>query len=363
MRYFGFLIVPEIKNEKGRSMNAYKTLQWFGLAVLCLFATIHCSRNHTIKFTDSQNNPIKIYSAEFGAKVTSDITPAIVFLHGNGYDHSIWEKQTKSPALQKYRLIAYDMRGHGKSTHFKDDKSYARQYSMKLHAEDLQQVLEYYKLNNAIVVGWSLGGHVVLRHFVNHPASRIGKAVIYGAIPSLGFAGVKDYPPLPQKDVITFLLNQVLLSPSISGETLHKYVSLCLEQEPEFDGQIKLPESELDKWSSIVASSDGYSRLGLLDGFSDIMTDLSDGRLDMSPETMMSYNIWQGEMISELEKIQTPVRLLVSESDIYPKEQIEYMANKNPEKFTLAYTGRTGHAVHYNSPEIFERELLKFIEK
>nr|WP_329610251.1 alpha/beta fold hydrolase [Achromobacter xylosoxidans] len=41
--------------------------------------------------------------------------PAIVFVHGLLGSRLSWEAQLSSPLLQRYRLIAYDLRGHGQS--------------------------------------------------------------------------------------------------------------------------------------------------------------------------------------------------------------------------------------------------------
>ena len=41
--------------------------------------------------------------------------PAVVFVHGLLGSRLSWEAQLSSPLLQRYRLITYDLRGHGQS--------------------------------------------------------------------------------------------------------------------------------------------------------------------------------------------------------------------------------------------------------
>lgn len=327
--------------------------------------SLQCGRSHTIKYTDSKNNRVQIYSINAGAKISRKEIPAVVFIQINGCDKKLWERQTQTPELQKYRLITYDLRGHGKSTHFNDKQKYINQYSLKLHAEDLKHVLEYYDLDNALVVGWSLGGHIILRYLSDNPVGKIANAMIFGAVPSIGLAGIKDYPQMPPTDAMQFVTSKYLLSAEISVESIRRFVSLALEAEPDFHGSINLPEEDLKHWTKLIGSVDGYARVGLLDGSGVIAEDFSDGILDMSLEQMTSYNVWQLEMIPDIPdipRIQTPVKLMISENDMFPMESIEYMSKLNPGYFQIVHTGRVGHAVHFTAPDIFEKELISILE-
>lgn len=40
----------------------------------------------------------------------------LVFIHGVGLDHAMWEQQVNSLS-EYYRVIVYDMIGHGESSH------------------------------------------------------------------------------------------------------------------------------------------------------------------------------------------------------------------------------------------------------
>ena len=41
--------------------------------------------------------------------------PPILFMHGFSQSHLCWAKQYHSALAQKFRLVAYDLRGHGMS--------------------------------------------------------------------------------------------------------------------------------------------------------------------------------------------------------------------------------------------------------
>jgi non-heme chloroperoxidase len=41
--------------------------------------------------------------------------PAILFIHGWSQNHLCWARQYESPLADEFRLVAYDLRGHGMS--------------------------------------------------------------------------------------------------------------------------------------------------------------------------------------------------------------------------------------------------------
>lgn len=65
--------------------------------------------------------------------------PANVFIHGLLGSRLNWEKQTASPELQRYRMISYDMRGHGLSGKPDDAAAYR---DGRRYADDLAAVLK-----------------------------------------------------------------------------------------------------------------------------------------------------------------------------------------------------------------------------
>lgn len=79
----------------------------------------------------------------------------VIFLHGFPFDKSSWQPQMDF--LKKtHRVIAYDIRGYGKSTDNKDVKN------MSLFANDLIKFMDALKIEHAIVCGLSMGGYILL---------------------------------------------------------------------------------------------------------------------------------------------------------------------------------------------------------
>lgn len=83
--------------------------------------------------------------------------PALLFLHGNSANKEAFHKQFRSFA-DKYRVIAFDLPGHGVS----DNADPETAYNVRAYAEIAEQVLADCGVTRVHVFGWSLGGYVAL---------------------------------------------------------------------------------------------------------------------------------------------------------------------------------------------------------
>lgn len=80
--------------------------------------------------------------------------PPIVFIHGVWMSGRVFERQLKYFG-ERYRAVALDLRGHGRSEHVHEGHTVAQ------YARDLRSVLETLGLGNAVAVGWSMGALVI----------------------------------------------------------------------------------------------------------------------------------------------------------------------------------------------------------
>lgn len=85
--------------------------------------------------------------------------PAILMIHGNSSGKAVFAGQFESAALSAYRLVAFDLPGHGDSA---DAAGPARSYTFAGYAEAARAVAEGLGLQRPVLFGWSLGGHVAL---------------------------------------------------------------------------------------------------------------------------------------------------------------------------------------------------------
>jgi non-heme chloroperoxidase len=84
--------------------------------------------------------------------------PPVVFIHGWSQNHLCWERQYESALRDEFRLVAYDLRGHGMSEAPPGPGPYTDD---RLWADDLAAVIDGLGLEHAVLVGWSYGAFVI----------------------------------------------------------------------------------------------------------------------------------------------------------------------------------------------------------
>ena len=89
---------------------------------------------------------------------------AVLMSHGYGATGRMWDGQHRALG-DRYRLISWDMRGHGQ-TASPDD---AAQYSLDLTVADMKALLDHLGVRRAVIGGLSLGGYVSLAFALAHP--------------------------------------------------------------------------------------------------------------------------------------------------------------------------------------------------
>ena len=105
--------------------------------------------------------------------------PPILFIHGSYQSALSWMKQVSDPRLtSKYRLIAFDLRGHGASDK-PDGVEYYR--SSERWAGDVVAVLDGLNLTKPVVVAWSYGARVLNDYLQAQGDGRLGGIVYVDA--------------------------------------------------------------------------------------------------------------------------------------------------------------------------------------
>lgn len=104
--------------------------------------------------------------------------PAIVFVHGIAQSQLAFQKQVKSDLAKKYRLITYDLRGHGESDKPAQESAYADGQRM---SDDVKAVLAATGAVRPVLVGWSLGGIIVAQYLHDNGDAGISGVNFVGA--------------------------------------------------------------------------------------------------------------------------------------------------------------------------------------
>jgi pimeloyl-ACP methyl ester carboxylesterase len=87
-------------------------------------------------------------------------------LLGHGYSATgrMWDSQ-RAALGDRYRIISWDMRGHGQT----ESPADPAQYSAALTVADMRALLQHCGVERAVVGGLSLGGYVSLAFYRAHP--------------------------------------------------------------------------------------------------------------------------------------------------------------------------------------------------
>ena len=124
---------------------------------------------------------LKLHVREWGK---SD-APSILFIHGWSQSHLCWVKQYESALADEFRLVAFDLRGHGMSEaplepeHYTDGMRWA---------DDVAAILDELRLERPVLVGWSYGAFVVADYVRAYGQERIAAINLVEGTVKLGEA-------------------------------------------------------------------------------------------------------------------------------------------------------------------------------
>ncbi len=97
--------------------------------------------------------------------------PVVVLIHGLGMNRHMW--QWHLPALaERYRVISYDLCGHGESARA------GAVLSLPVFASQLRALLDHLGIGKAAVVGYSLGGMINRRFVMDYPDRASALAIL-----------------------------------------------------------------------------------------------------------------------------------------------------------------------------------------
>jgi pimeloyl-ACP methyl ester carboxylesterase len=121
----------------------------------------------------------------------------VLFLHGLSQCRLAWARQLDSDLGRDLRLVAVDLRGHGRS-----DKPRDAYGDPGLWAADVRAVIEALDLERPLLCGWSYGGVVIGDYLERHGEADVAGVVLVGAVsrlgePALPFLGQEFLATLP----------------------------------------------------------------------------------------------------------------------------------------------------------------------
>ncbi len=109
---------------------------------------------------------IALYYQEKGNK------EPFILLHGNGQDGSYFKNQIDYFS-DRYRVIALDTRGHGKSPRG------AKPFTIEQFSRDLYDFMEELEISEAVILGFSDGANIAMKFAMKYP-NRVKALILNG---------------------------------------------------------------------------------------------------------------------------------------------------------------------------------------
>jgi len=93
----------------------------------------------------------------------------VLLIHGNSFCRGVFRNQMQGKIAKNHRVIAFDLPGHGQSS---DAPGPHRSYTRPGLADATVELLHKLGVAEAIVFGWSLGGHIGIELIPRFPGMR-----------------------------------------------------------------------------------------------------------------------------------------------------------------------------------------------
>ncbi|RSC10806.1 alpha/beta fold hydrolase [Burkholderia cenocepacia] len=182
------------------------------------FALAYDAAAAPLTYTVTSTDGVKLAVQESG---DPDGVP-VILIHGLLGSRLNWDAQVQSPELRGFRIITYDLRGHGLS----DKPSGAQPYRDGTRwGDDLAAVIDGAHARKPVVVGWSLGGVVISNYLARYGDRAIAGAVYVDGVVELAPGQIVDHPDVYRD------MNVPDLKTHLDGE--RTFVGLCFNRRPD----------------------------------------------------------------------------------------------------------------------------------
>ncbi len=236
----------------------------------------------------------------------------VLLVHGLGSSTRDWEYQIPELA-RHYRVIALDVRGHGRS-----DKPRER-YSIRGFAEDVAALIEHLQLAPVHLVGISMGGMIGFQLGVDHP-ELLKSLCIVNSGPEVKAKRPREYIEIAKRWSLSRLL---------SLDPIAKALGKLLFPKPE---QAELRQKILQRWPQ----NDKRAYLASLDA-------------------IIGWGVRE-----RLARISCPTLVITADRDYTPVAQKQAYVDELPNARLLVIED-SRHATPLDQPEHFNSSLLAFL--
>jgi pimeloyl-ACP methyl ester carboxylesterase len=92
----------------------------------------------------------------------------VLFIHGHPFNQSMWDPQAAALS-SKYRVITFDLRGYGAS-----EAPSTEATTLETMAADIDALLDHLEIDQAVIVGLSMGGQIAMAFAEQYPKRLAG---------------------------------------------------------------------------------------------------------------------------------------------------------------------------------------------
>ena len=188
----------------------------------------------------------------------------VVLIHGWPLSGESWSEQVPVLAGAGYRVITYDRRGFGRSDKPKTG------YKYDTLAEDLHNLVLALDLDDATLVGFSMGGGEVARYLSAYGPDRV-RSVVFAAAVTPYLEQTSDNPdgPLDKKTAATFAAELTANQEKFYDQFTTQFFSV--------DGVLKVSEAQRQEALALALQADKNAALQCMTawGTTDFRDDLA----------------------------------------------------------------------------------------
>ena len=265
---------------------------------------------------------IQVNSLSIAYRESSGKGSAALLVHGNSASSRVFQPQLESPLGEKHRLVAIDLPGHGESSNASDP---ATTYNMPGYADVVVSVAKQLGLEQAVFVGWSLGGHVVIEAMPRLPQA--AGFMIYGT-PPLAF------PPDMAQAYLPNPAMAAAFQPSMTDAEADAFSLACF----------KPSATEIPRiFHEDIRRTDGQARVGLA--------------ASIRPNGYLDEVIAVAQMTASLAIVHGEQEQLVNAA------YIQSLTMPTLWRGSIQMIPNAGHAANWEQPEQFNALLEAFINR
>ena len=242
----------------------------------------------------------------------------IIMCMGYSGNMDLWDERLINLLQQNYQVIVFDYRGMGYSTNTDNN------FTIKTHADDINQLCKHLKIEKANILGWSMGGYVAQTFALNYP-EKVNKLVLYAT----DFGDTLAVLPSPE---IGKILSDTTATPAQMIGTL-------------------IPKEWLNKHGSTLKTA-----------FANVKEPVNNKTIKIQDENCSQWVSPNGGSVGKLYKLQMPTLIISGKKDVITPWQNALMLSDSIKNATLIGMDNGGHGLMFQYPTSMANYILAFLK-